>query len=242
MNGNAEDGVSRIDYRFRESRMSVHSMSQLLGSEFALERDARFCNHLGHARAYGMHAENLVVFRVAYNLDVAFVISEDLRFGVGQKRELPDLDFVAAFFRLLLRKADAGDLRVAIGAARNAIVVDRFRMTACYMFDCDDSFRRGHVSKQWGRNAIAYSVDFRRRSAHILIDDDVSAFEFDVDAFKTDAVSDRPSPDCDEKEFRFDLGDLSALDVLGRNFNAVVIDLVRLKTGSDERFDAALSE
>ena len=80
---------------------------------------------LRRLRPDDVHAQNLAVFRIGDNLHKAVVAAHDRRLGVAGEGKLAHLDFVAFFFGLRLSQARRANLRLGIGAARNAIAPHR---------------------------------------------------------------------------------------------------------------------
>ena len=101
-------------------RVGVDGEHHLFDRRFELDRGDALGDDLGRVRADDVDAEDLAVLRVRDDLDEAVVRIEDRRLRVADERELADLDLVALLLGLRLGQADGGDLRIAVGAARDA--------------------------------------------------------------------------------------------------------------------------
>src|SRR5881392_3555598 len=104
--------------------MRVDRADQLLDGAFELQRERRFGDELGRARADHVDAEDLVVFLLGDDLDEAFRLPRDLRAAENPELERADADVEAALLRPGLGESDAADLGIAVRAAGNLVVVD----------------------------------------------------------------------------------------------------------------------
>ena len=100
MNRGAVRGVRRLADRLRHRRMRVDRADQLLDRALEPERQRRFGDELGRARADHVDAEDLVVLLVGDDLDEAFGLAGDPRAAEHAELERADLDVVAALLRL----------------------------------------------------------------------------------------------------------------------------------------------
>ena len=149
--------------------------------------------------------EDFAILRVGDDLDEAVVRVEDGGLGVARSNgNSCDLDLVALFLRLRLREADAADLRVAVGAARDAVFADRASVFTRELGSDDDPFHRADVGelRQAGDN-ISNSVDTGFRCFHPLVDRNEAAVELDVGFVDAGVISARAAADGDEDLFGF---------------------------------------
>ena len=109
--------------RVREDRAHQFGLGRLqrLGDRVALDQ-------FGDLGADHMRAEQFAGLGVEHGLDHALGLAERDRLAVADEREMADLDLVAGVARRLLGQADAGDLRPAIGAARDVASIERMHV------------------------------------------------------------------------------------------------------------------
>src|SRR5919106_2523666 len=96
-------------------------------------------HHVAGAVADDVGAEDLAVLGVADDLHHPGAVVVDDRRADAAELELADLDLATLLLRLLLGEADARDLRVAEGGARDEVDVDRVRLVAGRGLDRDDA-------------------------------------------------------------------------------------------------------
>jgi hypothetical protein len=99
------------------------------------------------------------VFGVEHRLDEAFRFAERNRLAIADEGEFADLHGIARFLRLGFGQADAGDLRMAIGAAGNILGVHRVRMAARNRFGRDHAFMARLVREPGRLRYIANRID-----------------------------------------------------------------------------------
>src|SRR5207245_1907915 len=88
-----------------------------------------------------------VVLRPDYELNEAVGLTHRAGFAERGEWEFTDLVFDARFFRGAFGQARAGDLRLAIRAARNVIVIEWLRMMSGDLLGRDDAFMRRHMGE-----------------------------------------------------------------------------------------------
>src|SRR5437764_15179957 len=69
--------------------------------------------------------------------------------GIGGKRELAHLDLMAGLLGLGFRESYTGDLGFAIGAAGNAVLIDRLGWLSRDARYRDNAAHAGHVRQLW---------------------------------------------------------------------------------------------
>ena len=98
--------------------MREDGVDEFLFRGLEIHGDHEALDQLGHLGPHHMGAEKLAGLRVEDRLDQAFGLAERDRLAVADEWEAPDLEGVPGFLGLCFREADGGDLRAAIGAAR----------------------------------------------------------------------------------------------------------------------------
>ena len=103
-------------------------------------------------------------FSSADHLDEAFVSAQDAGFAVGGERKFSDLHLEALRARLRFGEPDAADAGLGVGAAGNAIAVDRPGRFAGHVRHRDHALHAGNV-RQLRRSGhhVADGVNARLR-------------------------------------------------------------------------------
>src|SRR3546814_15759302 len=83
---------------------------------------------------------------VEHRFDKAFSFAQRYGLAVADEGEFADLDLISGFLCLGFRQADAGDLGMALSAARAVVPLHRQRMRARDMFDRNNAFKTGRAS------------------------------------------------------------------------------------------------
>src|SRR5262249_27137395 len=83
-----------------------------------------------------------------------------------------------------LGEPDGGDLRIAVGAAGNEVLVDGVRMQALDVLDADDAFVLGLMRQHRGTCDIADGVDAGHVGPAQTVDHDAAAFRLDAELFQ----------------------------------------------------------
>src|SRR4029453_14821398 len=90
---------------------------------------------------------------------------------------------------------DGGDLRVAIGAAGNEVLVHGMRMQALDGLDADHALMLGLVRQHRGTCDIADGVDAGNVGLAVTVDHDAATVGFDAELFETKALNIADHPD-----------------------------------------------
>ena len=104
-------------------------------------------------------AEEVAGVGVVDDLGEAVCLAFDQGHGVVLEGEALGLGVVAGLLRLQLGHADRRDLRVAVGDARDAVVVEFVGFLAGDRFSGDEAFGGGDVRKQEAADGVADGVD-----------------------------------------------------------------------------------
>ena len=140
MNRCAVHGVRRLTHRLRHRRMRVNGADEFFDGGFQAQRNAGLRHKLRGARTNHVDAEQLVVFLLGHDLHEAFGFVGDLCAAEDAEREDADAHVIAAGDGFLLCEADAADLRIAVGAERDVIVVDGRHVVPGDAFRQQDAF------------------------------------------------------------------------------------------------------
>ena len=140
-------------------------------------------DQLGHLGADHVRAEQLAGLGVEHGLDEALGLAERDRLAVADERESAGLDGVARRLRIGLGQPDAGDLRMAVGAARDRVAVERVRVDVLVAELLGDRLGRGDalvarlVRQPRARRAVADRPQALGGGAAVGIDLDEAAVE-----------------------------------------------------------------
>src|SRR5919112_3762132 len=135
MNRQAVDALGRLHDGLGDGRVRVDDAPQLFGRGFEVERDDGLVNHLRRVRADDVDAQQLVVLRLADDLDEALLLAEDARLARRAEGELGRLHVVAQLLRLRLGQTHRRDLRVAVRTRRYVAKVYRVWILPRYLLD-----------------------------------------------------------------------------------------------------------
>ena len=105
--------------------MREHRVHQLLFRGLQVHGDDVALDQLGDLGADHVGAEQLPGLLVEHHLHQALVLAERDGLAVADEREAADADVEALLLGLRLGETDRGDLRVAVGAARDLVLVER---------------------------------------------------------------------------------------------------------------------
>src|ERR1044072_8778262 len=198
MNSEPVDAFGGLHDGLRDGRVRVDDAAQLVGGRFEMERDDGFVNDFGRVRADDVDAEQLVVLRLADDLNEALLLAEYAGLARSREGELRRLHVVAQFLRLRLGQADACYLRVAVGAGRHVAQVDGMRLLPRYLLDGEDALLRREVREPRRRNHVADGVDSGLARAAELVHLNRPALDLDFRPFQPQAFEVRHSADRDE--------------------------------------------
>src|SRR5262249_3944518 len=103
-------------------------MHQLFFRRLEVHRDHITLDQFGYFGADHVRADELPGFLVEDHLDEALILAERNRLPIAHKGEATDTDLAAALFRPGLGEADRGDLRIAVSAAWDEVLVEGMRV------------------------------------------------------------------------------------------------------------------
>jgi hypothetical protein len=188
----------------RKRRMRVDGRAQFVGRRFERDGQADFRDEFGRVRADDVRAEDFAVRLADDELHEALGIARRDRLAAGLVGELADLEFEALFLRLLFGHADAGDLRLAIGAAGEHGHLVRLLAGDEKTFHRLDRLVRGDVRQPGRPDDVARAVDALDRRLVAVVGLEITAIEFELDPVAEQAVELRLDPDGDEQMLRLE--------------------------------------
>ena len=122
--------------------------------------------------------------------------------AVAGEGEFADLHLAALRARLRLRQADAADARLGIGAARDAVPIDRHGRLARHVRHRDHAFARGHMRQlRRSRHHVADGVDAGFGGLLVLIHLDEAAVQLDLGVLQADVFGVRLAAHGDQQLF-----------------------------------------
>src|SRR5258706_7938373 len=174
--------VCGLSYSLRHRRMRVNRAQELFDRAFETQRQRGLGNELGRAPTDHVDAEDFVVLLVEHDLDEPLRVARDARPGKDAELERAGFHVVAPLLRFPLGETYAPDLRIAVGAGRDLIVVDStVRFAGDALRDRDTFGRRQmrqlRMARCVERDHIADGRNPRHVRAKFLIDVDVAALQ-----------------------------------------------------------------
>ena len=120
--------------------------------------EAKLGDHLGGVGSDDVGTEDFAMLLADEEFDESLALADGKGFAAGHEWELADLEFEAFFLRGAFGEADAGDLRLAIGTAREDGNFFWLRASE-HSFDALDGFVAGDMREPRWPNDIAGTVD-----------------------------------------------------------------------------------
>src|SRR5258708_32502164 len=187
--------------------MRVDRKHKVFDSPFEFHHGHGFGDQFGRQRADNVDTQYLAVLCVGHDLDEAFMLVDDAGLGVGGEREFADLTRHAEFLRFGLGEPDAADLRFAVGASGDAVLVDRFARFAGDPRDRHDSAHGAGMRKlRISRDDVAHGVDGFFARLHPFIHVDVPSLGLNPrQLFEADLFGVGPAAHGDQHLLRFQL-------------------------------------
>src|SRR3546814_327998 len=126
---------------------------------------------------------------VEHRFDKAFRFAQRYGLAVADEGEFADLDLISGFLCLGFRQADAGDLGMAISAARDVVPIHRMGMRASDMFDRNNAFMARLVRQPGPLRAVADRIDAGNIATAIFVGLDMGTLvAFDPQFLQTDML------------------------------------------------------
>ena len=103
---------------FAQGRMRVNRRFDFFVRRFERDGQAEFADHFRGFGADDVRAQNFAVRFAEKDFHKAVNLADGAGLAARRKRKFADLEFQSLFLRRAFGEADAGDLRLAIGATR----------------------------------------------------------------------------------------------------------------------------
>ncbi len=168
----ADQRMGRFHEHFAQRRVGMDVAGDLGRRDLHELGQAQLGQQFGDIRADQVGAQDFAVAGVGDDLDEADALVERLGLAVGHERELAHLDLVARGLGLCLGHAQAGNLRVTVGAARHELVAfgrDGQRLRAGDGLGGHHAHGAGHVGQGQLAGAVADGIDVGHVGAHVLV-------------------------------------------------------------------------
>src|SRR5919106_1553532 len=191
--------------RLGERRVRGHAVRDRLDGRLGVERDDAGLDEVGDVRPDHDDPEQLAIARLVDRLHPADGLVLHHRAAVRRERERTDEDVVAVLLaRLLLRQADARDLRVGVDGTRDGAAVHD-GLVAHGVLGGDLALAERGVGELPVARAVADRVDVRDGRAPVLVRGNaLLRVEVDAERLEADVLRDRPPARGDEHEVALD--------------------------------------
>src|SRR5687767_11127312 len=123
------------------------------------DREPELRDYLGRFRSDNVCPDDLAVRFTNEKLHEAFAFADGAGLAARHEGELPNLELEALFLRRTFRQPDAGDLWVAVGAARERGDLLRLMPRFEHAFDGLDRFEAGNVREPRWSDDVSGAVD-----------------------------------------------------------------------------------
>src|SRR6185437_8437756 len=116
------------------------------------------------------------------------ILAEFDRLAIADKRKAADTNFTSALLRPRLRETNGRHLRLAIGAARNQVLVHGVGVQPLDGLDADDALMLRLVGQHRRPRDIADGIDAGHIGFAVAIDHDAAAIGFDAELLKSEIL------------------------------------------------------
>jgi len=164
--------------------MREDGVHQFFFRGFQIHRHDVALDQLGDLGADHVSAEQLPGLLVEDHFHEALILAERDGLAVADEGEAADADIEFLIFRRLLGKTDGSDLRRAISAAGDHLLVHGMRMQALDRLDADHAFVLGLVRQHRRAGDVADGVDAGYVCLAERIDHDAAALGFNAELFE----------------------------------------------------------
>ena len=162
-------------------------MHEFFFGGFEVHRDHESLNEFSDFRADHVRAEQFTRLLVEDGLYQPLVFSKRNRLAVGTELETSDANVIAGFLGPFFRQSDAGHLRIAIGATRDHVLVQRMNAgNAGNLFNTDNALVLGLVCQHRRAGDIADGVDAFDIGFAVAVDDDAAPVGLHTEFFKSE--------------------------------------------------------
>ena len=159
MDGVADGGFHGFAHSFAESGVGVDGGFDVFPSGFESDGESEFGDHFGGIGADDMGAENFAVRFTDEDFDEAFAFADGAGFSASHEGEFSDFKFPSFFFGGPFGQADAGDLRMAVGATWENRDFFRFEVGDEHAFDRLKRFIASDMGEPWWPDDITGGKD-----------------------------------------------------------------------------------
>src|SRR6476646_2262283 len=187
-----------------------------------------------------MRAEQLTRLLFEDDLDQPLILAERNGLAITHERKSSDPDIELLLLRGLFGETNRGDLRRAIGAARNQPFVHGMWLETLDRFDADNALVFGLVRKQRRPGYVADGVDARHTGAVERIDHDRPTLGFHADLFKAEILD--VADNADGGDDTLDIDRLCPTFALDGRGDAIGLLLQLSDLGIGQDFDALFLE
>src|SRR5262245_27859090 len=231
----------RLFHHFGERRVRENRVDELLLGGLEIHGHDVALDQLRHLRADHVRAEQRAGLAIENHLHEALIFAQRDALAVADEGKAADADVELVGFCRLLGKSDRGNLRRAIGAARDQPLVHGMRLEALDRLDTDDALMFGLVRQQRRAGHVADRIDAGHIGAIERIDGDRAALGlhakfFEPEIFNIADDADRGNNALDRERLR------AAFAVVDRRGYAVGSLLELRHLGGGEDLDALLLE
>src|SRR5690625_2856206 len=174
-------------HHFREGRVREDAVHQFGFRRLEIHRHDVALDQFGHLSPHHVGAQQLAGLCVVDRLDQAVGFPKRDGLAVSDEGEAPYLHLVSGFLSLLFRQSHRSDLGMAVGTARDQVLVERMYILTGNGLDAQDTLVAGLVCQHRRAGHVTDGVDARLlRAAEAVGHDDASldlhpgAFEVQV--------------------------------------------------------------
>ena len=222
--------------------MGVHGPVHLVDGGFQVTPDDELSDELRRLVSHDVGAQDLGVLLVSDHLHEALGVSRGEGASIADPRELAHFDLMSRVESLLLREADRGHLRMAVGAVGDVSIIHSPVSLAGDGLDTDHSLVHGLVRQELLSGTVTQSVHTSDVGAHQLIHrEEPVLVELDTRRLETEVRGVRHATHRREGVLHGQ-GLLGAVPVLEGQEHGLLADLGPLDHGSGEEVHATLLE
>src|SRR5579863_4844296 len=194
----AVGGQRRLHDRLGHREMRMRGPADFGGRSFERFSQHDFGNYITRVVTNNLAPDHLAVLFGRDDFHEALGRSDRDCSAKRAKRELADLDFDPARFRVRLAEAHGRDLRLAVDASGNVEQIEPGLANAGHYFHRRDSLRAGLVREQGRADDIADRIDAWHGGLEgVVYFDKTAALEFDPEFLEPDILAERCAPDGD---------------------------------------------
>lgn len=203
VNGLAVNGCGGLHEGLGEGGMGVDGVVNGFGSGLKFHSEGVFGNQFGSICADDVGTEDFTVFFGDENFDKSLAVVGGDGLAGGGKGEFADLVGNAVFLEGALGFANAGDLRLAVGASGKEVDLFRFSFAEDSL-DSLNGLVGGNVGEPGGSNDVTGGEDPLDGGLVVFVDDEIVSVEFGFKIFGKGTVDVRNDADREQESLGFD--------------------------------------